>query len=189
MTWVRRRSRLAWLAAALFLVGAVIAAGATAVIPAADGTITGCYKKNNGQLRVVDTAGDCHPSELALTWNQQGQPGPPGPPGPQGEQGDPGPGVPTVSGFVRPDGSTYGGGFTVTKLGTGHYFLDFPLAAFGDFPAIATSGWGIPGAAPTVNVVLSTVTATVWRNEIRVVAPDGTTPVGSGFQFVAAQVS
>jgi len=36
-------------------------------IPAPDGTITGCYQMNNGQLRVVESASQCNPSELALT--------------------------------------------------------------------------------------------------------------------------
>ena len=191
MKWVPRQHRSALLVAIILVVGAGIAA---ATIPAADGTITGCYQKVNGQLRVVSSAAECRPSELPLTWSQAGTPGPPGIQGPKGDKGDdgdagaPGPGVRTISGFVYADGAKYGHGFTVTKIEDGHYYLDFPLLAFTDFPAIATSGWGIPGFAPTVNVTFSIVTATAWHNEIRVFAPDGTTLVDSGFQFVAAQV-
>ena len=50
--------------------------------------ICGCFKKVNGQLRVVSGPGQCHPSEAPIFWNQAG---PPGPQGPQGPQGPPGP--------------------------------------------------------------------------------------------------
>jgi Collagen triple helix repeat (20 copies) len=210
MARLRNRRRLKWLAAAAFLVCAGIAAGAVTAIPGPGGVITACYQKVNGQLRVVDSASDCHPSENALTWSQTGPTGatgatgptgatgatgptgprgPTGPKGSTGPTGPTGPGVRTISGFVFDTGATYGNGFSVTKLGTGHYTLDFPLATFSDFPAIATSGWGVPGQAPTVNVFFSTVTATAWHNEVLVFGADGTTLIDSGFQFVAAQVS
>jgi hypothetical protein len=85
----------------------VLASGiAYAAIPAANGTITGCYKAN-GSLRVVDAEAmqTCTSTEQQLVWNQtgpqgvqgiqgpdgqtgpQGPPGPPGPPGPQGPSG------------------------------------------------------------------------------------------------------
>jgi hypothetical protein len=64
------------------------------------GVINGCYKSQNGQLRLIDPATDsCHPSETAISWSQtgpqgpkgdKGDPGPPGPPGPQGPKGDKG---------------------------------------------------------------------------------------------------
>ena len=66
---------------------------AFAAIPGAGGVIHGCYKAQNGQLRVVDSASDCRPSELSINWNQQGPQGiqgPPGPAGPKGDKGDPG---------------------------------------------------------------------------------------------------
>ncbi len=47
-----------------------------------DGLIYGCYKKINGQLRIVGGPGQCRPSELSIFWNQTGPPGPQGPPGP-----------------------------------------------------------------------------------------------------------
>jgi Collagen triple helix repeat (20 copies) len=58
------------------------------------GVINGCYKSQNGQLRLIDPASDsCHPSETAISWSQtgpQGPPGPAGPAGPAGPKGDTG---------------------------------------------------------------------------------------------------
>jgi hypothetical protein len=83
---MRRRDLLA--AAAGAIVATTLAGGiAWAAIPGPGGVIQGCYKQNNGQLRVVDVAGDCLPSELALNWNQQGIQGPSGPSGPPGPTG------------------------------------------------------------------------------------------------------
>ena len=41
---------------------------AFAAIPDSGGMIHGCYLKNNGNLRVVDAAGDCKPSERPVSW-------------------------------------------------------------------------------------------------------------------------
>lgn len=46
-----------------------------------------CYNKVNGQLRKVASVDECKPSEIALTFNQQGPRGPQGPKGDQGIQG------------------------------------------------------------------------------------------------------
>jgi hypothetical protein len=65
-------------------------------------TIEACVK-DNGELRIVDTAGDCKDQETLLSWNvtgpvgPQGPEGPDGPEGPQGEQGPKG--DPGVSGY------------------------------------------------------------------------------------------
>jgi len=139
----------------------------TSSIQGTDGVIRGCYKKNNGQLRVVESDAVCGPSEEALSWG----------------------GPPTVAGFVPPNADIGNQkGFTVTKLGTGHYKLVFPYSKFSDFPAIAASGWGIPGQVPTVNVFYNISNAEGFVSEIWVVAPDGVTPVEAGFQFVATQI-
>ncbi len=37
-------------------------------VPADDGFIYGCYKKVNGQLRVVDNPENCRPSEGSISW-------------------------------------------------------------------------------------------------------------------------
>lgn len=70
------------------------------------GVINGCYKSQNGQLRLIDPATDsCHPSETAISWNQTGPAGPKGDPGPQGPAGPAGPaGPPGPAGAQGPPG-------------------------------------------------------------------------------------
>jgi hypothetical protein len=72
-------------------------------------TIEACVK--NGDLRIVDAAGDCKTNETPLSWNitgpigpegPQGDPGPQGPEGPTGPQGETGPQGP--EGPVGPEG-------------------------------------------------------------------------------------
>ena len=75
------RALVAVSVAVLVLAGGV----AAATIPAADGTITGCYLTANGRLRIVESAAACGPTERPLTWSQVGEPGPQGPAGPPGE--------------------------------------------------------------------------------------------------------
>jgi len=98
------------------------AAFAQASIPDADGTIHACYKKNQGQLRVIDTdkVDHCRPSERELSWNQVGPTGAIGPTGPMGPTGATGPTGPTgpegpagISGYevVRIDVVVPAGGF------------------------------------------------------------------------------
>jgi hypothetical protein len=85
------------IAAAVFALGGI----AWATIPDSAGVIHGCYQKNQGRLRVIDTDGSqtCDPSEKPLSWNQIG------PQGPQGPQGDPGPqGPPGAKGDTGPQG-------------------------------------------------------------------------------------
>src|SRR5207302_6475187 len=85
-------------AAAGALVAMALAGGvAWAAIPGVGGTINGCYQKNEGQLRVIDPATDkCRPSEVAISWNEQGvagiegDKGDKGDPGVKGDKGDPG---------------------------------------------------------------------------------------------------
>jgi len=50
-------------------------------VSADDTTIYGCYKKMNGQLRIVGKGSKCLPSEVPISWNQAGPPGPAGPSG------------------------------------------------------------------------------------------------------------
>lgn len=58
-------------------------------------TIEACAK-DNGELRIVETAGDCKTNETPLSWNVTG---PVGPQGPEGPPGPPGP--PTEFSLVR----------------------------------------------------------------------------------------
>ena len=99
-------------------------------------------------------------------------------------------GTPAIAGFVYGDGTTFGSGFSITKLSDGKYQLRFPAAAFSNFPAIAVSAWGIPGVLPTANVVYNIFEGSTnsWLAEVWLAGADGVTPVNSGFQFVAAQV-
>lgn len=79
-----------WIAAAS---AAIIVAVALAAITVAQGSgvINACFKVQNGQLRLVSAAGQCLPSEQAISWNEEGVQGPQGPQGPQGAQGERGP--------------------------------------------------------------------------------------------------
>jgi hypothetical protein len=77
----------------------VVAAGIAQLTQASvgsGGVIQGCYKTQNGQLRLIDPATQvCLPSETLISWNQTGPMGPQGPIGPQGPQGETGPQGPT----------------------------------------------------------------------------------------------
>jgi hypothetical protein len=83
--------------------GTAWAAETVSSIVAPDGTINGCYQKENGQLRVVAERSACRDSEVAIGWNQKGSQGergatgalglqgPEGPQGPKGDRGAEGP--------------------------------------------------------------------------------------------------
>ena len=73
---LRRATRVSAVAAlVLVLAGGV----AYATIPAADGTITGCYARSGGTLRVIDpSVTNCKQGETQITWSQSGEPGPAG---------------------------------------------------------------------------------------------------------------
>jgi hypothetical protein len=73
----RRQRRIAGVVAVVLIV-ALLGGIAYAAIPDANGVIHGCYKDVSGNLRVVDSATSCLPSETAISWNQSGQQGPPG---------------------------------------------------------------------------------------------------------------
>lgn len=77
-------------------------------IPGQNGVIHGCYKTQNGQLRLVESPTSCNPSEVAIHWNQSGPQGPQGLPGAAGPQGIPGqqgqPGPQGLRGEVGPQG-------------------------------------------------------------------------------------
>lgn len=108
-------------AAAVGAVVATVLAGsvAWAAIPGPGGVIKGCFKLNNGQLRVIDSAAVCDASETTITWNQAGQQGPPGPPGEDGTDGTDGTSVTSApepagancasggSAFTSAGGTTY----------------------------------------------------------------------------------
>lgn len=87
-------------AAAVIVAALAASTVAWSAIPAADGTITGCLK-DDGSLRIVNSAADCKKGERAITWNVKGRDGatgatgatgPAGPEGPKGDRGTPGSG-------------------------------------------------------------------------------------------------
>jgi len=97
-------------AAAVLVLGVGLA---VASIPDVSGVIHACYQKNQGQTRLVESAADCHPSEIAIAWSQTGPQGPPGTPGPQGLPGPQGPpGTP---------GSSFLAGSSGGQLSTGNH--------------------------------------------------------------------
>jgi hypothetical protein len=80
---MRRRFRRVALAITAVVVVA-IAGGVTYALAdiGSGGVINGCYKSQNGQLRLIDPATDsCLPNETAISWGQTGPQGPPGPSG------------------------------------------------------------------------------------------------------------
>jgi hypothetical protein len=94
------RSRLSY--ANVMATGAMFVAlggGAYALsgVPDRAGVFHGCVSHKTSLLRVVSGASSCHkprgrgrrrdPGELAVSWNQQGQPGTPGAPGAPGQPG------------------------------------------------------------------------------------------------------
>src|SRR4051812_1850421 len=87
---MRRAAKIALPATAALGAGAAIA---VAAIPAADGTINGCYDTGTGtrglpgELRLVNGPNDCQGSEKAIAWNQSGPAGPQGAQGPSGAAG------------------------------------------------------------------------------------------------------
>jgi hypothetical protein len=88
----RRFSRVALAITAVAIVA--IAGGVTYAVAdiGGGGVINGCYKSQNGQLRLIDPATDhCLPSEKSISWSQTGPQGPTGPAGPQGPTGPQGP--------------------------------------------------------------------------------------------------
>jgi collagen triple helix repeat protein len=112
---MHRRFRRVALAVAAVAVLAIAGAVTYAVADiGGGGVINGCYKSQNGQLRVIDPAIDhCLPSETAISWSQTGPQGARGPTGPAGPTGLTGPRGPTgpqgakgATGAAGPQGPT-----------------------------------------------------------------------------------
>jgi hypothetical protein len=139
--------RVRWL-----LVGAVVGAvgggAALAAIPDSSGVINGCYQKNVGNLRVIDSAaGDsCRPSEIAISWSQTGPQGPQGPTGPQGPKGDTG--ATGATGPAGPAGPTGPKGDTGATGATGPAGPAGPPGPKGDTGATGATGPAGPAGPP-----------------------------------------
>ena len=111
MERVQSLSRGSKLLLALILGAAVfgVVSAVQAAIPDSSGVIHGCYQKNVGNLRVIDSsAGDsCRPSEIGISWSQTGPQGPTGATGPAGPAGPTGPkGDTGATGPAGPAGAT-----------------------------------------------------------------------------------
>ena len=111
MERVQSLSRGSKLLLALILGAAVfgVVSAVQAAIPDSSGVIHGCYQKNVGNLRVIDSsAGDsCRPSEIGISWSQTGPQGPTGATGPAGPAGATGPkGDTGATGPAGPAGAT-----------------------------------------------------------------------------------
>ena len=141
----------------IVVVGAVvsamaISAGVAFAIPDESGAIQGCYQKNNGQLRVVNGAADCRPSELPLSWSQTGPAGATGAAGPAGPTGSTGPQGP--SGPTGPEGPAGATGATGPAGETGATGPAGPQGTTGTTgpagPSGATGPQGPPGADATI---------------------------------------
>jgi hypothetical protein len=117
---MRRRIRRVALAITAVAVVA-IAGGVTYAVAdiGSGGVINGCYKSQNGQLRLIDPAADnCLPSETAISWGQTGTQGPPGPKGDKGDKGDPGQPATQLWAVIRSDGTIARQSGAVTGAGT-----------------------------------------------------------------------
>ena len=115
-------SRRLKLAAAL-IAALAVAGTAFAAIPDSGGVIHGCYLKNAGLLRVIDTARSrCSPIETAIQWSQTGPQGPEGaigPQGPTGAKGDTGAAGPAgPAGATGPAGPSGGSSIVTFALGS-----------------------------------------------------------------------
>src|SRR6476620_745337 len=79
--------RVRWVALGAIVTAFAVGGIAYASIPDGGGVFHACYKKVGGQLRLVESASGCSPSETATQWNQTGQTGQTGQMGPTGPSG------------------------------------------------------------------------------------------------------
>lgn len=197
--------RIRRVALAVFPVALVAIAGAVTYAVAdigGGGVISGCYKAQNGQLRLIDPATDgCLPSETPISWSQagpQGLRGPTGPAGPAGAQGPKGAtgargptGTAGMTGARGPTGTTGPQGlsglppigrFTPTQIVKGAILTcvsTTTTATIAECQGIKLNGLnirGVPGFNENGNAVCNAVTGDTWEG----IAFD---PVSAGPQF------
>ena len=142
----------------------VVAAGIAQLTQASvgsGGVIQGCYKTQNGQLRVIDPATQvCLPSETLISWSQTGPVGPQGPQGPQGEQGIQGPVGPrgpsdAYDGFKFPGNNTLITGTNAAR--TRVLAFNLPAGSFAITSKVNLSSGG-PSTTGLVHCVTQTPT-------------------------------
>jgi hypothetical protein len=73
--WIRRRRPSPGTAFGFAALVIALGGAAFAAIPDPSGMIHGCYLKNNGSLRVVDSAADCKSTERSVSWSAGSEPG------------------------------------------------------------------------------------------------------------------
>ena len=183
-------------------VATLIAGGvAWAAIPSSTGVINACFKNQNGQLRVVEDAGSCQPSEQAIAWNEegvkgdtgdkgdrgetgpqgaQGTPGPPGAPGERGPQGERGPaGADGADGARGPQGDRGPQGFAGPQGDRGPQGITGPTGPQG---ASGVSGYTLVLSARVDLDVLE-------RFAMTAMCPAGKRPAGGGYWAEHAGIS
>lgn len=86
---MKKLVRKRWIVATTIV--ALLAASATAyaTIPNSDGSVSACYMRSSGQMRLIDPSRQhcAAPVEVPISWNLKGQTGATGPQGPQGAAG------------------------------------------------------------------------------------------------------
>jgi hypothetical protein len=170
-TRVRRGGRLGSAAAVALVLALLLGGAALAAIPGANGVITGCYNKNSGALRVIDSAANqaCTNKESLLTWSQTG---------PQGQQGLTG-----ATGATGPQGpqGPAGVGLNPLQIATLHWYQANTSATFtvGDQPrGIAFDGtniWVANEGSTTISKLRASDGALIGTYE------DSPNPVGIAF--------
>jgi hypothetical protein len=171
----RRFSRVTLAITAVAIVA--IAGGVTYAVAdiGGGGVINGCYKSQNGQLRLIDPATDhCLPSEKSISWSQTGPQGPTGPAGPQGPTGPQGPkgdtgttgpagptgpqgpkgdkGDPGVDGTARAYAYVSGGATPSLGAGRTKNFTAVTHAGLGDYCLTPAAGISPATTSPSVTV-------------------------------------
>jgi hypothetical protein len=166
-----RRGALAVTAVALVAIAGAVTYAVAGI--GGGGVINGCYKSQNGQLRLIDPAtGHCLPSERSISWNQTGTQGPPGPKGATGPAGAKGAtGGTGAKGATGPAGAKGATGATGAKGATG---AAGPKGATG-----ARGPTGPSGLAGYVQVS-HTVQPSNDLAQDAVNCPTGKVPVGGG---------
>jgi hypothetical protein len=209
-----RSRRLLWIGAPITVAVLLLGVGsALATIPASDGTITACYGKALGLVRIIDASNQkCTSLETKLTWSQagpQGNPGPAGPTGPAGTNGTNGKdGSNGKDGTNGTNGTTIltGTGAPADTLGNdGDFYLDQSVSVLygpktgGSWPTTGTSlvgpkgdqGPAGPSGASNVTAYTSQLTGVTIGTSTADVFPSGfqLDNVPAGFYLVNAQLN
>ncbi len=137
----------------LFITGGLVSMIAGGIlfasIPDAGGTITACYQKTTGALRVIDVGKgqSCLPTEALLSWNHLGVPGAPGAPGGSGTAGTNGvDGVSVTAQVLSPgDPNCPNGGAKFTAINGDTFACNGANGSSGNLQFNAT----MSGASPT----------------------------------------